>query len=141
MLNIYTAGHLHTNWRSELRTLVEYRVAMEIRQHSTNKIHWLTPMRSPSTPYGEPGQDKRFYVPNDIQMINRADLIAYRLEQNHGNIGGAWEVGYAWAKNIPVYLLDLDAENYKYDILRATSHVFHTEEEFVDALVMAAVTA
>jgi nucleoside 2-deoxyribosyltransferase len=138
LINIYLAGHLHTNWRDDLIDSVNQSLSMYAK---TDNIHWLIPKRSIDTPFGKPGNDKRFYVPNDIQMINRADIIVYSLEKDHGNIGGAWEVGYAFAKNKPVYLLDQDPDNYRYDILRATSFVFTTHDEIIEAIMMAGMTA
>ena len=140
MLGVYLAGHLHNDWRSEIIRKVENKME-HLSLSQVKKIHWLIPMRSIAIISGPPGSDRRYYVPNDIQMINRADVIAYKLEKDHGNIGSAWEVGYAYAKNIPVYTWDLDLTNYKYDILRSTSFVFETEEEFINAIMMSGMTA
>lgn len=133
--NVYLAGHIHDNWRDEFELKIHTAFYKNQNQEKA-KINWLKPIRSVDFPFGKSGNDRRHYVPNDIQLINRADVIFFNLEKNHGNIGGAWETGYAYAKNIPVYLLDKDPENYRYDIIRSVSFVFTEEKEIIDAILM-----
>lgn len=132
--NIYLAGHLHDDWRSK----VKYAVEVSLVNYPEAGINWLEPRRNFSSRTGAPGNDPRFYVPNDIQLVNRADIIAFMLEADHGNIGGTWEAGYAYALNKPVYLLDMDRENYRYDILRTTCHRFTHWSEWIEALSLVA---
>lgn len=134
MIRIYLAGHLHDDWRNQF--IWEYETLLSLKGITNSNIEWLQPRRSFSESTGKPGSDAKKYVPNDIRLINSSDAVVFVLEKDHGNIGGAWEVGYAYAMHIPVLLLDRDPENYRYDILRMTSFVHTDESEMFEAIAM-----
>jgi nucleoside 2-deoxyribosyltransferase len=146
----YTCGTMRVPWRQELVTAVDNAIKAAIKPHwpgipeeytkpreemagLRNAIDWLHPAPAPDrSDWNGSGHhgDPRYYVPRDLMLIDRCDpLISYIGEQGR-NLGGAGEVGYAFARSKRIITIDHNPHHQSYDAWRAMStSIFGSIEE------------
>jgi len=116
-VNIYTCGSMRVPWRAELVRTVDDVIKQQIMtnwpntpddwsrprqdmERLRNHITYLHPRPAPDRDDWNGGLshgDPRFYVPRDLMLIDRCDLVVSLIGYN--SLFGASEVGYAYARN------------------------------------------
>ncbi len=86
---IYLAGSFNIGWRKELLDHVE-----------NPDIEWLLPIVIPGQ-REKKKRDPRLFVPRDIALIRRADILAGFWVTESSNIGLSAEIGLAYAYGVP----------------------------------------
>jgi hypothetical protein len=106
-----------TNWPNTPDDWSRPRQDMErLRNHIT----YLHPRPAPDRDDWNGGLshgDPRFYVPRDLMLIDRCDLVVSLIGYN--SLFGASEVGYAYARNRRIIGIDQDSIDQGYDGWRA----------------------
>jgi hypothetical protein len=65
--------------------------------------------------------DPRFYVPRDLMLIDRCDILVSYIGTEGRNLGGAGEVGYAYARGRRIITVDTNPTHQSYDSWRVMS--------------------
>lgn len=106
MLTVYTAGWVPktpediaavTTWREDLPVI--------------EGVKWLLPRPPPNVRPENCGRPE-FFLPSDIQMINRSDVMLAVLESDPGRpqFGTASEIGYAFGIGKPIIVACPDVD-------------------------------
>src|SRR5215470_7822440 len=125
-VSIYTCGTMRVPWRFELVNAVDTVIKQQVmanwpgtpedysrpRQEMERIRSFLTylhprpaPDRNDWNGNGTHG-DPRFYVPRDLLLIDRSDIVVSYI--GHNSIFGASEVGYAYARGRKIIAVDHD---------------------------------
>jgi|SRR5215471_15132818 len=136
-ISVYTCGSMRVPWRAEFVGAVDRVIKQQIminwpntpddwsrprqqmedlRSHITYLHPRPAPDRSDWNGNGHHG-DPRFYVPRDLLLIDRCDLVVSLIGNN--SLFGATEVGYAYARGRRIIGVDQAPLDQGYDGWRA----------------------
>ena len=146
----YTCGTMRVPWRQELVAAVDMVIKDTVMAHwpgvkpdytkpraemdtIRSAIQWLHPSPAPDrTDWNGTGHhgDPRYYVPRDLMLIDRCDPLISYIGSEGRNLGGAGEVGYAFARGKRIITIDCNPTHQSYDAWRAMStSIFHSIQE------------
>jgi len=76
--------------------------------------------------------DENIYASIDLTLLNKADLIILVLDSNEVR-NSLFEIGYCFAKNKPIIILDLMKDSTKYNFTKQfASSIFRNFQELND---------
>jgi len=105
-MRVYLSGGTHTNWQDHFIL-------------SLPQIDFIDPRKVKEL------SDEHEYTFVDTVGIKSSDIVVCYLEEsNPSGMGAAFEVGYAYAKGIPVILIDEKKDRYSGMIRAAASYIY-----------------
>lgn len=114
MINIYVAGKVKE------RFFIEYK-----------NITYLQPFN-----FAEKLStfDSNIYVTIDLTLLNMSDIILLVLDSNEVR-NSLFEVGYLFAKNKPIIILDLMKDSSNYNFIKKFALSYFTEFQQLDSFI------
>jgi hypothetical protein len=108
-------------------------------EHQRSFINFLHPAPAPDrSDWNGSGHhgDPRFYVPRDLMLIDRCDLLVSYIGTTGRNLGGAGEIGYAYARGRRIITIDENPGHQSYDSWRVMStSIFENVRECAGFLI------
>lgn len=145
----YTCGTMHNNWREDVVRAVDDCIKSTVMEHwphtpedytrprqEINELRrcldWLHPIPAPNRDDLVGGQhhgDPRYYVLRDVMLMERCNFILSYISDTGNNLGGAQEIGWAYARGKPIITIDMCPDLQRFDTWRAVSLAVYTSVE------------
>ncbi len=126
-MKVYLAGHMHTAWRNQV-----------IDALAGEGVEFLIPLPTADRAKNAGGDPSLFMV-RDLALLHQADLVFAVADDIARGIGISAEVGYAYAKGLPIILVNLAPHVHSFQFLEGlATRTYRSMDEGIEALRFAA---